>query len=70
MRSADFFAPCSLFLKAEHEITAPLIKAMSVKLQVRLYTAEKQDVPTKIVHSFRQSVLRNCVDLYLPPKSP
>lgn len=70
MRSAEFYAPCSLFLKAENESSAPLIKAMSVKLQVRLYTAEKQDVPTKIVHSFRQSVLRNCVDLYLPPKSP
>ena len=70
MRSAEFYAPCSLFLKAETESSAPLIKAMSVKLQVRLYTAEKPDLPTKIVHSFRQSVLRNCVDLYLPPKSP
>ena len=70
MRSAEFYAPCSLFLKPENESSAPLIKAMSVKLQVRLYTAEKQDAPTKILHFFRQSVLRNCVELYLPPKSP
>ena len=44
----------------------PLFRVLGLKLEVTMLTTDKIDVPTKLVHGFRHSVLHRCIEVYRP----